>query len=156
MHHLEKPLYIPSEISLMFSHKKDHSQVEDQNRSTQCGTKKFCMLLEGKKKPYVEIYYRYISYVNHSHLLKCVWKWVILWVLSTSTCYPFGQQCSFPPQDFYRQWEAGTWTLTLLMLLGLGKVLAFSSFQWSQHEKIKPQLTHPFWEQNITHTIILL
>lgn len=49
MHHLEKPLYIPSEISLMFSHKKDHSQVEDQNRSTQCGTKKFCMLLEGKK-----------------------------------------------------------------------------------------------------------
>lgn len=53
----------------MFPHKKDHSQVEDQDRSTQCGTKKFCMLLE---KIYVEIYYRYISYVNHSHLLKCV------------------------------------------------------------------------------------
>lgn len=41
--------------------------MEDQDRSTERGTKKFCMLLE---KNYVEIYYRYISYVNHSHLFK--------------------------------------------------------------------------------------
>lgn len=53
----------------MFPHKKDHSQVEDKDRSAQCGTKKFCMLLE---KIYVEIYYGYISYINHHHLLKWV------------------------------------------------------------------------------------
>lgn len=41
--------------------------MEDQDRRAQCGTKKFCMVLE---KIYVEIYHRYISYVNHSHLFK--------------------------------------------------------------------------------------
>lgn len=69
--HLEKPSDIPSKISLMFSHKKVRSQVEDHYMSTRRGTKKVCMLLEGI---YGEIYYRSTSYVNRVPIWWAQWK----------------------------------------------------------------------------------